>query len=76
MNQSKLMGWFSGLEFDRKISIIAFSLLVGGICAAMSFTGKATNTIRLCLKTPKTTLCKDSSNRPFEDIISSGLLEK
>lgn len=66
MNQSKSMEWFKGLEFDRKVAVISFSLLIGGICGAMSFTGKATNTIRLCLKTPQENICKDSNNRPFE----------
>ncbi len=66
MNQSKLMGWFGSLEFDRKVAVISFSLLIGAVCGAMSFTGKATNTIRLCLKTPQANICKDSNNRPFE----------
>ncbi len=65
-NHSRVMGWFNSLEFDRKVTIIALSLLLGTLSGAMAFTGKAVSTLRLCLQTPQGRLCKDDNNRPFE----------
>ncbi|OKH16829.1 hypothetical protein FACHB389_35280 [Nostoc calcicola FACHB-389] len=64
--QSKLVSWVQKLPFDRKVTVIGVSLLIGILSAAMAWKGEVSDRVYFCLKTPTSELrCHDKNNRPY-----------
>lgn len=63
---SRLVSWIEELPFDRKVTAIAASVLIGTLSAAMAWNGQASDRVYFCLRTPTAQLrCQDRHNRPF-----------
>lgn len=64
--QSSFMQWFGGLPFDKKIAAIGVSLTIGITTFSFAWTGKSSNRIYFCIRTPQMELrCVDKNNRPY-----------
>lgn len=64
--QSSILLWFGKLPLERKITAIAFTLIVGVLAGAKAYTGTISDRIFFCLKTPqKQLICQDKNNREF-----------